>query len=77
MDIFDRTESLLPKFELYRGIELRKSGIEMVLEGVCVGHDGMPMRVESVGAAFLGDAERVMAVEMVESRLQFGVAVRG
>lgn len=34
MDIFHRTERLLPKFELYGGIELRKASVEVMLKRI-------------------------------------------
>ena len=37
MDIFDRTESLLPELKLDRGIKLCKSCIEVVLQDLWVG----------------------------------------
>lgn len=36
VDIFDRTERLLPELELDRGVELCKAGVEMVLEDLWI-----------------------------------------
>jgi hypothetical protein len=42
MYIFDRTESFLPEFKLDGGIELSKSCVQMVLEGIGIGEvDGV------------------------------------
>ena len=34
MDVFDRSEGLLPEFKLDGGIELRETRVEMVLQGI-------------------------------------------
>lgn len=44
MNIFDRTESFLPKLELDAGVELSESSIEVSLEGIRVGEvDGVSL----------------------------------
>ena len=37
VDVLDRPEGFLPKLQLDGGVELGKSGVEMVLQGVWVG----------------------------------------
>ncbi len=62
MHIFDRPVCLLPELKLYRGVELGKSCVEMVLEGVGIGKvDGMLlMRI-------FRDISQVQAERLAES----------
>lgn len=69
MNVFDRAECFLPQFELDGCIELRKTGIKMVLKRIWVGKvDGMRlMRV-------LGDVRQVKTKSFAKSsKLNFAL----
>jgi len=72
VDVFDGAKGLLPELELDRGIELRKAGIEVVLEDLWVGEvDGMSLvsifcdvgEVETEGLAQTAELDLALVLE--------------